>query len=192
MIMDGFFVEVKPIIIYPPCLKAGRKQDCFACNLYKAKKCPSPRGMCVWEYTNHKKGCPNYGKKKDCPPYAPMLDQVFDMSRPIYAVYSVYDFHAHVEKMRHKHPGWTDNQLRCVLYWQRTARKVLKERMADFLRLYREKGYYVTTSPEAMGVDVMNTLKDAGIVLEWPVKENAYQVAFAGVPVDDTYLEILI
>lgn len=164
--MNEFFIEVKPIIIYPPCIKAGRKQDCFSCDLQTSNKCNSPRSICIKKYKNHKKGCPNYGKKPDCPPDAPMFDQVFDITKPIYAIYSTYNLNAHVEKMRVKHPQWTETQLLNVLYWQGTARKYLKDNIALFNELFRSKGYYSTTSPEAMGVDVTLTLKNVGIDLE--------------------------
>ena len=148
--------------------------------------------MCVNEYHGHKKGCPNYGKRADCPPFVPMFDKVFDLGKPVFAVFSVYDLGAHVEKMRARHPGWTEAQLLNVLYWQGTAKKELRERIAAFNRLYREKGYYTTTSPEAMGVDVTKTLANAGVALEWPARKSVRKVAFAGVPANGDYLDILV
>lgn len=186
--MEGFFVKVEPKIIYPACLKAGKKQDCFQCQ--NKEHCKSPRSMCVLTYKNHKKGCPNYGKRMDCPPSVPMFDQVFDMTEPIYAIFSIYDLKAHIEKMKQRHPEWTETQLRNVLYWQGTAKKQLRKKICEFEKIYREKGYYATCSPEAMGVDVTYTLKKAGITLEWPVTKDVYKVAFAGIPLDDKYLHL--
>lgn len=189
--MNEYYIEVNPIIVHPACMKANRKQDCPNCELYRLKKCTSPRGLCAAEYKNHKKGCPNYGKRKDCPPNVPMFDQVFDTSKPIYAIYYKFDLAGHVERMRLKHPDWTEAQLLNVLYWQGTAKKSLKNRITDFNELFRKEGYYSTTSPEAMGVDVTLTMKNAGISLEWPTRKNVYKIAFAGIPLDNQYLEIL-
>lgn len=189
--MNKFYIEVTPVIVYPPCLKAGKPQDCFSCNLRKNGGCGSPRSMCVLPYKNHKKGCPNYGKKPDCPPIVPMFDQVFDISKPIYAIFSTYDLLSHTQKMKQSHPNWTETQQLNVLYWQGTARKQLKENIEKFNLEYKSKGYYSTTSPEAMGVNVTETFKNAGIDLEWPARKTVYKVAFAGIPLNDSYLNIL-
>ena len=185
------YIRVEPIVIYPPCMKAGRAQDCFNCNVQKAGACPSPRGICVAEYKNHKRGCPNYGKRAYCPPYGPMFDKVFDMTKPFYAITSTHDLGAHVEKMRKRHPDWTDAQLLNVLYWQGQARKELRNIIAEFNEEYRRQGYYTTIAPEGMGVDVTQTLKNAGIHLEWPARQTVYKVAIAGIPIDETYMKIL-
>lgn len=189
--MNNYYIQVNPIIIYPPCIKAGKTQDCFNCKLQLNGGCNSPRSLCVKPYKNHKKGCPNYGKKADCPPTVPMFDQIFDVTKPVYAIFSTYDLFSHTEKMRSNHPNWTETQLLNVLYWQGTARKYLKEKINDFTLIYREKGYYTTTSPEAMGVDVTATLKNVGIELEWPARKTVYKIAFAGIPLDNKYLDIL-
>ena len=190
--MDVFYVEVSPIIIYPDCLKNGNLQDCYNCFLQKHEKCFSPRGRCVVKYKNHKKGCPNFGKRVSCPPLAPMFDYVFDMSQKIYVIYSIYDLRAHVEKMRARHPLWTDAQLLNVLYWQGSARKALKLNILQFNKIYKKDRFYVTTSPEAMGIDVTQTMKNVGINLEWPARNLVYKIAMAGIPINDEYLNLLI
>lgn len=171
-------VKVDPIIIYPPCLQIGIKvQHCLDCELL----CDSPRGMCVLAYPNHKKGCPNYGKKKGCPPSAPMFDEVYDISRPVYAIYNVFDFRGHVERMRKKHPKWSKRQLECCLYWQGTARKDLKRTIDIFKNFIPTnfKGYTIAMAPEAMGVLVTETMKRVGFKLEWPPVNIIFQIAFA-------------
>jgi hypothetical protein len=40
--------------------------------------------------------------------------------------------------------------------------------------------FYMTDSPEAMGVDVAETLRKKGIMLEWPCVSVTYKVSFAG------------
>lgn len=190
--MSSEFLVVNPIIIYPVCMLNGIPQNCFSCAIYKNKGCISPRGLCVREYKNHKKGCPNYGKKRGCPPNVPMFDEVFDLNKDIYLISIKYDLGRHIKLMQKKHPLWTETQLKNVLYWQGTAKKQLRERIKEFIKNYREEGYYVTTTPEAMGVDVTRTLKLVGIDLEWPAKETVYKIALAGIPQDKEYYDILL
>ena len=189
--MKKYYVKVDPIIIYPACIKSGKKQDCFNCKLFETKACKSPRGLCTRFYKNHKRGCPNYGKKPDCPPIVPMFDEIFDISKPVYAIFSAYDLESHVNKMEERHPNWSEAQLLNVLYWQGTARKQLKSCIFEFNKEFKKKGYYSTNSPEAMGVDVTKTLKNAGINLEWPARKKVYKIAMAGIPKNKDYLEIL-
>ena len=119
---------------------------------------------CKLPYPNHPKGCPNYGMSKRCPPQAPMVDEYFDLSKPLYFIHSEFDFTAHVKKMRMKHPEWSDRQCQCVLYWQGTSRKQMKERVA---KAVWELGTTASTScPEAMGVNVYATAKLNGLNLD--------------------------
>lgn len=143
--------------------------------------------MCLIPYPNHKKGCPNYGKKKGCPPGVLMFDRFYDLSKSIYAIYNKFDFKGYINRMREKHPDWSKRQLECCLYWQGTARKRLKERieifkkLADCINLFPYGRYVVNTVPEAMGVNVTETMKRVGIELEWPPVNVAYQIALAGI-----------
>lgn len=138
----------------------------------------SVRFLCIRPYPGHLKGCPNFEKKKGCPPGATLYDQVYDLSKPVYAVINKFDFKEHTERMRQLHPEWSERQVRCCLYWQPKARKELLLHIKQF---YREHGldYKVETCPEAMGVNITQTLANAGIVLEWPPETVAYQVALA-------------
>ena len=140
---------------------------------------PNIVGLCLQPYHNHPKGCPNWGKKKSCPPEAKPVGKIIDMRRPTYCVYNVFDFAGHINKMRKKHPAWSYYQLRCCLYWQGTARKQLREKLTTFLELFLD--YTVLLTPEACGVDVTATMASAGIVLEWPPENVVYQVALAGI-----------
>lgn len=178
-------IKVNPIIIYPPCLNLGITQDCHLCSWFSATKdCDSPRSMCVREYPNHKKGCPNYGKKEGCPPSAPMFDSVYDLSKPIFAIYNVFNFKRHVKRMRDKHPDWSKRQLECCLYWQNGARKELRKKIELFQSAFKGitgKEHIITIVPEAMGVNVTETMKKVGIEIEWPPVNIAFQIAFGGI-----------
>jgi len=81
--------------------------------------------------------------------------------------------------MRIKNPNWSEHQLKCVLYWQGSARKKLKEKCIQFLKEF--KGYHIEACPEAMGVNVFETMEKVGVVLERTPKIVTYQVAMAGV-----------
>ena len=82
--------------------------------------------------------------------------------------------------MRAKHPDWSKRQLECLLYWQGTARKKQKEQIEIFKKWINDEEYIITTVPEAMGVNVTETMKRIGIELEWPPINVAYQIALAG------------
>ena len=137
------------------------------------------RQLCVKPYALHPKGCPNYGKRQTCPPFAPRFDDIYDMSEPVYAVVNEFDIGRHVTTMHEKHPAWSYRQLSCCLYWQAGARKALKDRVILKLTILPSH-YEATFCPEAMGVDVTATLKNIGIILEWPPQMIARQVALIG------------
>lgn len=137
------------------------------------------RGLCVKPYPGHPKGCPNFNKKKGCPPNCARFEDYFDMTQPIYAIVNEFDFKSHTDRMRALRPDWSDRQVECCLYWQPKARKALAEGAIEFLR--EHKGYTVNATPEAMGLVVTETLMTVGVHLEWPPKLVTYQVAVAGI-----------
>lgn len=140
----------------------------------------SVRGLCCREYPGHPHGCPNFDKKKGCPPDAELFDEVYDLTQPVYAIINRFDFQAHTDRMRAKHPEWSDRQVKCCLYWQKDARSELLHHIEKF---WREHGtaFKVETCPEAMGVNVTETMKQAGVLLEWPPETVTYQIAFAAI-----------
>ena len=139
----------------------------------------SVRELCYKPYYNHRRGCPNWNKRKSCPPKLLTIDKILDLEKPIYIIYNCYNFLEHTKKMRKLHPDWTNRQVECCLYWQGTARKQLKAEIKRFLREYR--GYYIESCPEGAGVNITETMKQVGIELEWPPKNYSYQVVLAGI-----------
>ena len=137
------------------------------------------RGMCKLPYHNHPKGCPNWNKREDCPPIIPKLDDFYDMSKPIFFIWHKFDFDAHLKMMKDRHPDWTDPQLRNVRYWQEIARMHLRAEVKKFKEQYPE--YTISFGPEAMGINVTETMKNIGIQLEWPPMNYVYKIAIAGV-----------
>ena len=138
----------------------------------------SVRALCVKPYPGHQNGCPNFNKKPGCPLNIPIVDTVLDLSKVVYAVYNKFDFKKHTDKIRSLHPDWSDRQIKCCLYWQGTARKSLKAIISGFKKEYKPE--VVLYCPEAMGVNVTETMKNAGIILEWPPETVTYQIVIAG------------
>jgi predicted metal-binding protein len=138
------------------------------------------RGLCTKPYPNHPKGCPNYGKKETCPPKCPELRHVLNLYRPIYAVYAEFNFGQHVKNMYKKHPEWTYRQASCCLYWQGSVRSKLKKYAAEQMRSL--PGTVLVTCPEAAGVNVTKSMRQAGVTLEWPPKNITRMVYLIGDP----------
>lgn len=143
----------------------------------------SVRGLCCSPYPNHPKGCPNYGKKISCPPTVPCFEDIFDLTKICFAIWTTFPFGEHVDKMRRLHPNWSERQLTCCLYWQGTARKHLKTEICMFKKLHPD--YAITTCPEAMGINVTATMAAINEYLEWPPKTTTYQIALAGITISE-------
>ncbi len=160
----------------------------------------SVRSLCKKPYPGQSNGCPNFNCKNGCPPNAPLFDKIFDLSDSIFVIYNIFDLDSHIKRMKKLHPEWTDKQAGCSRYWQTTARKQLSSEINRFMLEHRsEKNlYYAVTPyngiekdlllshraifspPEAMGVDLDATMRNLGIVLEWPPVTKTYQIALAG------------
>jgi hypothetical protein len=141
---------------------------------------PSVRGLCRRPYPGHPAGCPNHGRVDRCPPRAPLLRDLLDLSLPTWVVWVTFDLGSHVARMRVSHPGWSERQLRCCLYWQGTARRELRGELARFA--VECPGLEGTWCPEALGVDVTATMRKVGVELEWPPRGSATLVALVGTP----------
>lgn len=136
------------------------------------------RKLCIEPYYNHPRGCPNYNKKKGCPPSSSVITRVLDLSKPVYVIWSRFNFFAHCRRMQRLHPLWTQRQVECCLYWQGAARRQLRKEIDKFRQYYPK--YSVLYPPESYGVNVTETMKRVGIKLEWPPVIAAFQVAIAG------------
>jgi len=134
------------------------------------------RGLCQRPYPNHRKGCPNYGKKLTCPPQVALWGEICDLGLATWLFFTKFNLAEHRARMKQKHPNWTRRQLDCCLYWQQGAKKPLKEH----LKLWAMPGSFTTICPEAMGINVTETMKQIGIILEWPPETWTYQVAMGG------------
>lgn len=118
---------------------------------------------CQLPYHNHPKGCPKY-KTPGCPPYALHISERLNLNRPLFIVHSEFDLVAHVQNMKAKHPLWSEYQWRCVLYWQESSRKQLRERVK--FAHWELNTNAETFCPEGQGVNVYATCFLAGLKLE--------------------------
>ena len=148
------------------------------------------RGICTKAYPNHPKGCPNFGKKAGCPPESPQIDELIrtDHPMPVYAIFNRFDFRGHCERMKEKHPEWSQRQVECCLYWQGTARKVLKDKIKAFM--WKFPHWDIVACPEGAGVNITETMKNVGIELEWPPVNYTYQIVLAGIPKGEFQYEL--
>ena len=150
---------------------------------------PKVRELCCRPYYNHPKGCPNYNKRSSCPPKAPLLNEVIDLSQSVWAVWVSFNLAAHRERMRAKHLKWSKRQLDCCLYWQGTLLKELRGQVANFCTmqlLYKVcDNLEALYCPEAMGVNVTATLESVGVKLEWPPEKIVHKVALVGMTVSE-------
>ena len=144
------------------------------------------QGLCCLPYYGHKNGCPNYGKKKTCPPNLPLLDEIFDFEKELYIIYTTFPIGEFAERMKLLHPEWEKfpREMYNPRRWQGTARKQHKEECNLFLENYSDKIY--TNSPEAYGVNVTQLMKNIGVELQWnwppehKLENITYLISLAG------------
>jgi hypothetical protein len=112
---------------------------------------------CCSPYENHPKGCPNFvkGCTKKRPSFAEIM---FEYNW--FAVIEIFDLKTHSERMKTKHPNWTERQCRNPLYWQGAVRANLRKKALSF------KGDILLDIPEANGINVFETMAKVGIILE--------------------------
>ncbi len=142
------------------------------------------RLWCQLEYPGHKHGCPNFAHKPSCPPSAPLIQDYFDLTKPVYLLAIQFNLAEHAAKMVSLNLGWSDRQARCVLYWQPRVNKELEYAAKGFCT-WSEVGKGIpdliyTTCPEAMGVNVIATAQRLGIPVKVKPTEWVYKIALIG------------
>ena len=136
------------------------------------------RDWCRLPYPDHPHGCPNYGKKDVCPPTAPLITDFIDVSDQVGLVYVRFDLEAWAAKMKKRHMNWSERQCRNLLYWQGAVNAYLYTKLLSFTPIDR----IYTMCPEAMGVNIISTLKRAGVPIELKPKKYVHKVALFGFP----------
>jgi len=136
------------------------------------------REWCLLPYPDHPKGCPNFGKSKVCPPFAPHVESFVDLALPLWFVIEEFDLKSHVARMISKHAGWSDRQARCVLYWQGSVKSRLQASADRFC--LEHPGTHHTLCPEAMGVNVIATGRSVGLPIQSSPLDTIFKIALVG------------
>jgi len=140
------------------------------------------RDWCTFSYPDHPKGCPNYGKKDTCPPRSSFFQYI--IGPPYYIIGVRFDLEGWANKMKKKHPNWSDRQARCCLYWQGKVNKILKDTCNKFFKNNKVCNK-VLYKPEATGVHVFETCRKNGIILERNPSKYVWKIAIIGRKIND-------
>lgn len=140
------------------------------------------RGFCKLAYPGHKDGCPNFGKNEECPPKVDTVEKIFDLNKDLFFVVQPFDLKSHMDRMKIKHPNWSEAQLKNLLYWQGGVRKKLKEKAEEFIQDRSNGAMIYTLLPEAMGVMVIDTAREHELQIEKNPMEWIYKIALVGYP----------
>jgi hypothetical protein len=141
-----------------------------------------PKGFdrwCTLPYPRYPHGCPNFGKKTECPPFAPYFLDVYE---PLVKIARLkFNFGEYLNFRRSVHPGWAETALKNSRHFQEHLDSELRKGIAGWKSEFAED-WVVVYSPEAMSVNIHLTCKNAGIDLEWPPRETMYRIAFLAQP----------
>ncbi|MCP8323816.1 MAG: hypothetical protein L6N96_06545 [Candidatus Methylarchaceae archaeon HK02M2] len=139
---------------------------------------PKARGVwCRLPYIGHPKGCPNYGKRETCPPKAPKYRTI--VNHPYYLIAFQFDLEIHTKRMKELHPSWSNRKARCLLYWQGSVKKKLRDEALSFISS-QEDDWILLETPEANGVDVFKTCERVGLILEKNPRKIVWKILIIG------------
>lgn len=138
---------------------------------------------CQLPYPGHPRGCPNYGKRGVCPPFAPAVTDFFNLQKRHWFLITEFPFGQYLEQMRDKHPSWSERRLRCLLYWQGHVRKIQYQQIDKFRSQSPDTVFSLL--PEAMGINVILTLIRFGVDIEVKPQKKVLKVALVGYPNPD-------
>jgi hypothetical protein len=125
------------------------------------------QGLCCKPFHGHPKGCPNFGKKTDCPPCSLLENDFLDFTRELFVIYTAFKVGEFAEQMRQKHPQWAGfpRQWYNPRRWQPQARAMHREDIRAFRKSYPDT--MIDHGPEARGVNITELMKSIGINLDW-------------------------
>jgi predicted metal-binding protein len=144
------------------------------------------REWCKMPYLDHSKGCPNFGRSKNCPPKAASVNEVFDLRYQHWFAVEPFNIAAHTAALLRVHPEWSERQARCCLYWQNGVRARLQTQC--LLHQMEHPGCVFTLLPEAMGVNVFRTCHRIGIKMRKNPKTIIYKIALMGTAKENIYV----
>jgi len=163
-------------------LEIGEIEREFFLNGPIAVEC-KPTGFnrwCTLSYPGHKNGCPNFGKKESCPPFAPYF---LDRYKPeVFVAFMRFDFGEFLERKRKVHPDWTERALRNPWHFQGHLDSKLKSFVNSELIKSNFENFQAIYSPEAMGINIHLTARNAEVELEWPPRKNMYRIILLAQP----------
>ena len=129
--------------------------------------------LCHYPYPNHPKGCPNKEKCEslNVPDFGTILD--YGKFTKFYLIYLIFDFKQYKKIRKKEKPDFfnTNERLKCVLYYQGSLKKIIKNYFEYLTKL--NPSFYVlgcgsgfklsfqkqVASMEAVGINVFSTLK---------------------------------
>jgi hypothetical protein len=118
---------------------------------------------CKAPYPGHPNGCPNFPRCIIKENTVRLSDfKLEDLKWR--AIVTEFDLEAHAARMKELHPDWSDRQCKCVLYWQGSVKKILKDAIENAVMHYDDV-VVATTCPEALGINVYGTMAKTGLVL---------------------------
>lgn len=143
---------------------------------------PKTHIWCTLPYPDHKNGCPNYNKNPLCPPNTKIMEKHLENYRVFYLIYAIFNIFEYKNYMLKKHPDWSDRKAKCLLYWQKSIKKLLKKYILDLFLNNNDYSFYLFNSGsggkmnnfkqekiysmEAAGINVIQTLINNGIEIE--------------------------
>ena len=134
---------------------------------------------CRLPYPGHKEGCPNTDKCIERRQDFHIIELQTQNKIDWYAVLEKFSLKKHAEKMKTKHPDWTEKQCRNLLYWQGGVRKRLIKKTFDFANKDTNT-VIILDIPEASGVDVFKTMELHGIKLQRKKPSRIIKVMMVG------------
>ena len=132
---------------------------------------------CKLPYSGHPKGCVNFNKRVGCPPNSKFFGDL--ISAPFFLVAQEFDLSEQVEILNKKESNLEDKRAFCLDYYRGSFSKKIKEEAEAFLES-RNQDLFLLERPEANGVDIFNTCKNVGILLERDPKRKFWKVILIG------------
>ena len=139
---------------------------------------PEIEDLCYRSYPNHKKGCPNIDKcyHLNIPNFEIISE--YGKYNHFYLIYAKFDFKQYKKLRKKEHSNWSEKQVKCVLYWQKSVKKLLSE-FINLLILTKQNNYILgcgsglninfqkrVGSMENSNINVFSTCKLNNIKLE--------------------------
>jgi hypothetical protein len=115
---------------------------------------------CALKYPRHNKGCPNTGH---CNYYIQNAKDIQKTYARTILVWTEWDIVTYANEKRKERPEDSEEQLRCLLYWQ----KSLKNRLREYITTKYPQGIQWFNA-EGGGVNFFKTMQGLGLPLELP------------------------